>query len=229
MDERFLRYIGLPAAVAASVGLTWDTFTGLDLIPRLIATLALAVLAQEILARSLAPDPPAPEVGFTPKQQGEATSYWRFAVSAVAILVCSSIFAGLAWLQTERLVITASRDALNGSQSLHLSASWEEADHITLSLPPPPVECNIREVGASLTEIDWDQPDRTLRIDNFVSPQSVTVICNTPTLISERDIQVVGSSDGPYFESDLIPIKFAIFAIGVALCLYGLFRLRKLS
>lgn len=57
MDERFLRYIGLPTAVAASVGLTWDTFTGLDLIPRLIATLALAVLAQEVLARSLAPDP----------------------------------------------------------------------------------------------------------------------------------------------------------------------------
>lgn len=229
MDERFLRYIGLPTAVAASVGLTWDTFTGLDLIPRLIATLALAVLAQEVLARSLAPDPPEPEVGFKPKQQGEATNHRKFAVSAVAILICSSVFAGLAWLQTERLVVSALRETQNGSQSLQLSASWEEADYITLSLPPPPVECDIREVGASLTEIDWDQPDRTLRVDRFVSPQSVTVICDTPTFISERDIQIVGPADGPYFESDLVPIRIAIFAIGVALCLYGLFRLRKLS
>lgn len=229
MDERFLRYIGLPAAVAASVGLTWDTFTGLDLIPRLIATLALAVLAQEALARSLAPEPPEPEFGFKPKQHRESTNHRKFAISAVAILICSSVFAGLAWLQTERLVVKALRETKNGSQSLQLIASWEEANFITLSLPPPPVECDIKEVGASLTEIDWDQPDRTLRVDSFVSPQSVTVICETPTFISERDIQIVGPADGPYFESDLTPIRIAIFATGVALCLYGLFRLRKLS
>lgn len=229
MDKRFLRYIGLPAAIATCIGLTWDTFTGLDLIPRLIATLALALFAQEALVRYLAPGPPTVKVGFGPPQLDEAKNNFRFAASCVALVICSSVFVGLACLQTERLVITASREAQNGSQSLHLSASWETANHVTLSLPRPPVECDVREVGAALTEIDWDKPLRTLRIDNFVSPQSVTVICDSPTLISQRDIQVDGPSDGPYFENDLTIIRLIIFAMGVATCLYGIFRLKKLS
>lgn len=229
MDERYLRYLGLPAAVGACAGLTWDTFTGLDLIPRLIATLALAVFAQEVLARSLALGPPSPKFGFQPQQKDKAPNNARVAISAVTLAICSVVFAYLAWLQTERLVITASHDMQNESHSLHLSASWEKAVYVNVSLPPPPVECDIREIGASLTEIDWDQPDRTLRIDNFVSPQSVTIICETPTPISQRDIQVEGPPDGPYFEANLIPIRLIILFMGVATWIYGLFRLRKLS
>lgn len=230
MDERLLRYLGLPAAIGVTVGLTWDRLTGLNLIPRLVVTLVLAAIAQEILARTLALSRPKAAMGFRiHKQQNESRKYPWNVFSILTLATAAAIFAGLAWLQTERLVISVLRNEQNGLQSLSLSASWVNAEYVILRLPPLPIECEISEEGASLNDIDWDQPDRALRINNFVFPQSVTVICNRTTPIGQRGIEKKGSADGPYFEPDLARLRILIILMGVSLWLYGLFRLHRLS
>lgn len=230
MLERLLQYLGLPAAVAATVALTWDTFTGLNLAARLVATLVLAGVVQELLARALAPTPPEPNVGFRfPDEQPSRPNRRWLMFAGVVLAAAAALASGLALLQTERLVVSAARSEQDTSRSLTLTASWVKADYVILPLPPPPVECSVTETGAILTDVDWEQPDRTLRIDEFVAPQTVSVTCNTEVKIGERGLAVNGPADGPYFVSDLKRFQVIIVIVGVAIWLFGVFRLRQLS
>lgn len=229
MIERLPQYLGLPLTIAATVALTWDTFSGLDLVPRLVATLILAVILQELLARALAPKRPR-HVGFLrPDVHAAAPNRLRLVGLALLLAVAAALAAGLAWLQTEWLVVAALRGEQDGAQTLTMTAAWVRADFVEVPLPPLPVECTVHERGATLTMIDWAQPDRLLRVDDFVAPQYVSVTCATDTVLGQRGVQIGGPADGPYFEAVLRLIRTSIIFMGVLTWLYGVFRLRALS
>lgn len=232
MTERLLQLIGLPAAVIGTVALTWDSITGIDLIPRLIATMILAAAAQELLARALAnPDTPTRNpIGFGRQHDDEPQPRRSWAIGSIAALALAALaFTGLAWFQTERLVVSAARGEQAGEQTLKLTAAWVSARSLVLPLPPAPVACHISESGASLTEIDWEQPSRLLRIDDFVAPQSVMIRCSTASLLGQRGVRIEGPADGPYFAADLRLFKILIIVGGALIWVYGLMRLRARS
>lgn len=221
-------YISVPGAIAACVALTWDNFTGMGLVPRLIAMLVLAIVLQELLARYLAPEDLGQDVGFRPHEPRPKDRKRTGKLIAIIVLAAASVVISfLAWLQTERFVVSAERSEQNGVQTLTISAAWIEATRVDIRLPPPPVQCDIEEKGASFTEVDWDQPDRTLQINVFVSPQVVTIKCKNAAQLGQRGFIVAGPADGPYFSSDLKWFSIIIFVMGVVTWGYGVIRLRQ--
>lgn len=229
--ERLLLYIGIPAAIVVNVALSWDSFTGLWLYPRLLATLVLAGVLQELLARAWALGSAQNEVVRLPSRaEGRAMPCdgWRVC-GVIALAVTAAIAVGFCWLQTDQLVVSAVRGTQDGEQSLTLTASWVNADEVSLPLPGPPVDCKINEIGASLTEVDWDNPIRLLKIHDFVAPQTVIVVCSTDQALGQRQLKITGKADGPYFAAELRRLRSLICVLGGLLWFYGIFRLHRLS
>ena len=104
-----------------------------------------------------------------------------------------------------------------------------ESVKVTMPLPSDPVVCSVEEELANLTYVDWDQPDRTLVVNKFVSPQTVTVICGTSQEFGRRELDVDGPADGPYSSDQLVLIRLFVIILGVFTWLYGITRLALLS
>ena len=229
--DRLPLYIGIPAAIVANVALSWDSLTGLSLYPRLLATLVLAGVLQELVARAWALGSAQNEAVRHPSRaEGRPMPCGGWCVcAAIALAITAAMTVGLSWLQTDRLVVSAVRGTQDGKQSLTLAASWVNADEVSLPLPGSRVTCEINEIGASLTEVDWAKPTRLLKIHDFVAPQTVVVVCDTEEALGQRQLKITGKADGPYFAAELRCLRFLICVLGGLLWFYGIFRLHRLS
>ena len=231
--DNLLKYVGLPASIMAAVGLTMERISGLDLLPRLIATAILAFLVQhclaKVLARHLASYVVAHRCGFVRKQGiSKATCRIQVGGAILTILLSGIIASGLGWLQTEYLVISAAQSTRDGSQILTLTASWVNAERIELPLPAPPTNCELISRNANARQLDWDGPVRALALVNFVGQQTAEVKCDAKKPIDVGRIKVSGPADGPYHESEMRTARILIAITGVLLWTYGILHLYRL-
>jgi hypothetical protein len=167
-----------------SLGSAYDSFTTIELLPKLLVTGVAALLvifsAAHWFARHLAPDQPF--IGYGVPEPDRSIP--RFSFFSFLLAVLSALFILLALYLTERFTLQLRETTAADKSATLLIAPDASIDSVTLELPrKTDASCDWqnRSLGdlppLAVQMIGWDSPTPQLHIDDFVFPQRIEIDC----------------------------------------------------